>query len=58
MDIDKNIEVPVSKGQKVGEVKVSLNGELLESVPLVALETVNEGGIVQRAKDFILRLIN
>jgi serine-type D-Ala-D-Ala carboxypeptidase (penicillin-binding protein 5/6) len=58
MDIDKNIEAPVSKGQKVGEVKVSLNGELLESVPLVALETVNEGGIIQKAKDFILRLIN
>jgi len=58
MDIDKNIEAPVSKGQKVGEVKVSLNGELLESVPLVALETVNEGGIVQKAKDFILRMIN
>jgi D-alanyl-D-alanine carboxypeptidase (penicillin-binding protein 5/6) len=58
MDIDKNIEAPVAKSQKVGEVKVSLNGELLESVPLVALETVNEGGIIQRAKDYILRMIN
>jgi D-alanyl-D-alanine carboxypeptidase (penicillin-binding protein 5/6) len=58
MDIDKNIEAPVAKGQKVGEVKVSLNGELLESVPLVALETVNEGGIIQRVKDYILRMIN
>lgn len=58
MDIDKNIEAPVTKGQKVGEVKVSLNGELLETVPLVALETINEGGIFQRAKDFVLRLIN
>jgi len=58
MDIDKNIEAPVTKGQKVGEVKVSLNGELLETAPLVALETINEGGIFQRAKDFVLRLIN
>jgi len=58
MDIDKNIEAPVAKGQKVGEVKVSLNGDLLETVPLVALETVNEGGIIQKAKDFILRMIN
>jgi D-alanyl-D-alanine carboxypeptidase (penicillin-binding protein 5/6) len=60
MDIDKDIEAPVERGQKVGVVKVSLDGELLEllaSVPLVALETVNEGGFVQKAKDYILRLL-
>ena len=58
MDIDKNIEAPVEKGQQVGEVKVMLDGELLQSVPLVALETVNEGGILQKAKDYVLRLLN
>jgi serine-type D-Ala-D-Ala carboxypeptidase (penicillin-binding protein 5/6) len=58
MDIDKDIEAPVSKGQQVGVVKVSLDGELLESVPLVALETVDEGGFIQIAKDYVLRLIN
>ncbi|HHJ35638.1 MAG TPA: D-alanyl-D-alanine carboxypeptidase, partial [Gammaproteobacteria bacterium] len=58
MDIDKNIEAPVSKGQQVGVVKVSLDGEVLESVPLVALETVNEGSLFQVAKDYILRMIN
>jgi D-alanyl-D-alanine carboxypeptidase (penicillin-binding protein 5/6) len=58
MDIDKNIEAPISKGQKVGEVKVSLDGDLLESVPLVALETVNEGSIIQKAKDFILLMLD
>ena len=58
MDIDKNIEAPVAKGQQVGEVKVSLDGKLLETVPLVALETVNEGNLLQQAKDYVLRLIN
>jgi D-alanyl-D-alanine carboxypeptidase (penicillin-binding protein 5/6) len=58
MDIDKNIEAPVAKGQKVGVVRVSLNGEVLETVPLVALETVNEGSVFQMAKDYVLRLIN
>ena len=57
MDIDKDIEAPVEKGQKVGVVKVSLDGELLASVPLVALETVNEGSFVQIAKDYVLRLL-
>ncbi|MBE9560774.1 MAG: D-alanyl-D-alanine carboxypeptidase [Proteobacteria bacterium] len=58
MDIDKNIEAPVSKGQQIGVVKVSLEGKELVSVPLVALETVNEGSIFQQAKDYVLRLIN
>jgi len=57
MDIDKDIEAPVERGQKVGVVKVSLDGELLASVPLVALETVNEGGFIQKAKDYVLRLL-
>ena len=58
MDIDKNIEAPVTKGQQIGLVKVSLEGKLLTSVPLVALETVEEGGFIQQAKDYVLRLFN
>ena len=58
MDIDKNIEAPVSQGQQVGVVRVSLDGKELASVPLVALETVNEGNLFQQAKDYFLRLIN
>jgi D-alanyl-D-alanine carboxypeptidase (penicillin-binding protein 5/6) len=58
MDIDKNIEAPVAKGQQIGEVKVSLDGKMLETVPLVALETVSEGNLFQQAKDYVLRLIN
>lgn len=58
MDIDKDIQAPVSKGQQVGVVKVSLNGELLETVPLVALEAINEGSFFQMAKDYVLQLMN
>ncbi len=57
MDIDKNIEAPVSKGQQVGVVNVSLDGEMMASVPLVALEKIDEGNFFQIAKDYILRLI-
>lgn len=57
MDIDKNIEAPVARGQQVGEVKVSLDGELLASVPLVALETVEEGSLLQKAKDYFMRIL-
>ena len=58
MDIDKNIQAPVVKGQQIGVVKVTLDGEVLETMPLVALETVNEGNLLQQAKDYVLRLIN
>ncbi len=58
MDIDKNIEAPVARGQQVGLVNVSLDGELLASVPLVALEAVAEGNLFQIAKDYVMRLIN
>lgn len=58
MDIDKNIQAPISKGQPVGVVKVSLDGDVLESVPLVALENVAEGSLFQIAKDYVLRMIN
>ena len=58
MDIDKDIQAPISKGQPVGVVKVSLDGNALESVPLVALENVAEGSLFQIAKDYVLRMIN
>jgi len=57
MDIDKNIEAPISKGQQIGVVNVSLDGEMKASVPLVALESIDEGSFFQIAKDYVLRLI-
>lgn len=57
MDIDKNIEAPISKGQQLGVVKVSLEGKELASVPLVALEAVNEGSLFQQVKDYFFRLV-
>jgi len=57
MDIDKNIEAPISKGQQIGVVNVSLDGEMKASVPLVALESIDEGSFFQIAKDYVLRLL-
>jgi D-alanyl-D-alanine carboxypeptidase (penicillin-binding protein 5/6) len=58
MDIDKDIEAPVSRGQQVGVVKVSLDGEELRSVPLVALESIDEGSLFQIAKDYVMRMLD
>ncbi len=42
---------PLIKGQAVGTLKISSGGQPLLDVPLVALETVEEAGIVRRAWD-------
>ncbi len=48
MDVDKVIKAPVVKGQEYGAVRVTLNGEDVVRVPLVAMESVDEGGILKK----------
>ncbi len=57
MDIDKTIEAPIKKGEELGEVKISLNGKLINSAPLIALKTVDKGNLFQITKDYFLRLM-
>mgnify|MGYP001814458453 CR=1 FL=1 len=58
MDIDKDIEAPVSRGQQVGVVRISLGEEELLSVPLVALESIGEGSLFQIAKDYVMKMLD
>ncbi len=48
IELDKVIKAPVSQGQELGKVRVSIDGETVTTVPLVALETVEEGGLFKR----------
>ena len=47
------LEAPFSAGQPVGELTLSLDGEVLHSVPLVTLNEVEESGFVGRLGDSI-----
>lgn len=58
MDVEEDIEAPVEKGQHLGRVKVMLNGEEIISKPLVALQSVDQGSLWQRARDQIIRLFH
>lgn len=62
LDLDKVIKAPVSKGQRFGSVKVMLNNEVVAEAPVVALESINEAGLLQRIWDaialFFYNLIN
>ncbi len=44
---------PLAKGQQVGTLKVSSGDQALLDVPLVALETVEQAGVLSRTWDAI-----
>ena len=44
------IELPVVKGQKVGEVRISNRGRLIARAPLVASRSIDRPGAIARAK--------
>ncbi|PAV26001.1 serine-type D-Ala-D-Ala carboxypeptidase [Tamilnaduibacter salinus] len=53
MDIDTVIEAPVQAGDELGEVRVTLDGEVIVREPVVALQSVPEGGLFKRLWDAI-----
>ena len=51
MDVPKLLEAPITKGQAIGTVKVTLDGKLVAQAPLVALNDVEQGGFFRRLWD-------
>ena len=50
-----DIEAPISRGQNLGSVVVSLNDEVLAQLPLVALEEAQPGSFFKRLWDQVVR---
>jgi D-alanyl-D-alanine carboxypeptidase (penicillin-binding protein 5/6) len=51
MDVPKSLVAPIKKGQKIGTVKVVLDGKVIAQRPLVAINAVEEGGFFKRLWD-------
>ncbi|AGH82064.1 serine-type D-Ala-D-Ala carboxypeptidase [Psychromonas sp. CNPT3] len=51
--IDKELRAPITKGQVVGQVNYSLDDKNIASYDLIALESIDEGGIFSRFIDYI-----
>ena len=51
--LDEKLEAPLAKGEVVGKLFIQLDGEDIAEYPLVTLHEVNEGGLVDRAIDFV-----
>jgi len=54
ISVNAHITAPVQKGQTLGSVKVSLGEKTVATVPLIALESIEEGSLWQIAKDSAL----
>ncbi|TVR00530.1 MAG: D-alanyl-D-alanine carboxypeptidase [Desulfovibrionales bacterium] len=57
MILAETIEAPVEIGEQVGELRVYLEDELVADHPLVALKSVEEGGIFRFLLDSVLRIL-
>ena len=55
MDVPKLLEAPITKGQAIGTVKVTLDGKVVAQAPLVALNAVEQGGFFRRLWDSLMR---
>lgn len=51
--IKEELRAPIKKGDKVGEVHYSIADEPVATYDLIALETVDEGGLFSRMIDYI-----
>ncbi len=51
--VDQIIEAPISTGQELGNVVITLEGEELLSAPLIALNSIEEAGLFSRIIDAI-----
>jgi len=56
LNVNKEIEAPLTKGQQLGVVSIKLEGKEIISQPLIALQSVDEGSLWQRGKDHIIKL--
>lgn len=47
------LKAPLQKGQQYGDLNITLNGEPLNKIPLIALEEIPRGGFWSRASGYV-----
>ena len=53
LTFNPELTAPIQQGDVVGKVEVSLDGQVVQSTDLIALQTVEEGGLFSRLRDSI-----
>ena len=54
LEVATKLEAPIKKYQSVGNVVINLDEEQYTQVELVALETIEEGGIMRKISDYVM----
>jgi D-alanyl-D-alanine carboxypeptidase (penicillin-binding protein 5/6) len=54
MDIPATLIAPFKKGQQVGTLRITLAGQPVQSVPLIAMNDAPQGGFFSRLWDSIM----
>ena len=57
MNIDPQVEAPVTVGQRLGSLKVMRDDEVVREVPLLAQKPVEQGGVFKRIWDSIVLFV-
>ncbi len=55
LNIQETINAPVQAGEQLGTLQISLGDEVVREQSLIALETVEEGGLFKRLWDMVLK---
>ncbi|MDD3518521.1 MAG: D-alanyl-D-alanine carboxypeptidase [Chromatiales bacterium] len=55
LELSPKLEAPLQKGAVQGEVNVTLDGAVIRKESLIALQAVEEGGILRRAMDTVMQ---
>ncbi len=57
LEVPELLEAPIAQGEKIGTIKITLNGNTLATKPLIALDTVEQGGLFKRLWHWILLMV-
>ena len=57
VELNNELEAPITKGQQVGEIIYSVNDKQVGKQPLVALEPVEEGSFFSRLIDQVKKFV-
>jgi len=57
MNVDNKITAPIKEGDKLGAVSVTFKNESVVNKDLIALQSVNQGGIISRLYDSVLLMM-
>ena len=58
LDINQDLQAPIVKEQECGKLNITLDGKIISSAPLVALQDNPRAGVFSRSWDRLVRLFN